>query len=72
MASRENQENVAPLDKRVKSIVAQITPGMNETKNQVMQLREKGRKTVVERPLLSLAVVFILGLAIGVAIAKSS
>jgi hypothetical protein len=71
MTSTENQENVAPAEKPVKSIVTQIARKLNETRNEIMQRLEKGRKNVLERSLLSLAVVFVLGLAIAVVIGKS-
>jgi len=45
---------------------------LDDVKVQMNVISQKATKTVVERPLLALAVTFVAGMAIGIALSKSS
>jgi ElaB/YqjD/DUF883 family membrane-anchored ribosome-binding protein len=45
---------------------------MDELKTEMNALTRRATKTVAERPLLALAVAFVAGMAVGIALSKSS
>lgn len=45
---------------------------LDDLKVQMNAISQKATKTVVERPLLALAVRFVVGIAVGIVLSKSS
>jgi ElaB/YqjD/DUF883 family membrane-anchored ribosome-binding protein len=70
----KNKETQA--NERVEEYVAELRKDMDkrldELKNEMNVLTRRATKTVVERPLLALAVAFVAGMALGIALSKSS
>jgi ElaB/YqjD/DUF883 family membrane-anchored ribosome-binding protein len=66
----------APDAQDVKEYVKQLgndmDKRMDDLKVQMNVLSQRATKTVAERPLLALAVAFVAGMAVGIALSKSS
>jgi ElaB/YqjD/DUF883 family membrane-anchored ribosome-binding protein len=58
-------------NEHAKNLAMNIEPRVEQAKKHVGSLRERGKKAVQERPLLALAIAFVVGLSIGLAIGKS-
>jgi len=67
MAEKE-KEKIAEV---LRQFQEQYDRKLDELRATVDGLRETGTKTVTERPLLALGVAFVLGLSLGVALARS-
>jgi len=60
------------VEKYVKELRKDMDKRMDDLKVQMNMLSQRATKTVVERPLLALAVAFVAGMAVGIALSKSS
>jgi len=56
----------------VKNLRKDMDKRLEELKVQMNTAQHKATKTVVERPLLALAVAFVAGMAVGVALSKAN
>ena len=56
----------------VKDLKKDMDAELAELKDLVKDAQQKAAKTVAERPLLALGVAFVVGMAIGIALSKSS
>jgi ElaB/YqjD/DUF883 family membrane-anchored ribosome-binding protein len=71
MMQNQLQKAGKAADEQVRNLARSIGPRVEQAKGQVNSLRETGKRTVAERPLLALAIAFAVGLSIGVAIGRS-
>ena len=67
MAEKEKERTAEVL----RQFQEQYDRKLNELRATVDGLRERGTKTITERPLLALGIAFALGLSLGVALARS-
>ena len=67
MAEKEKEKTAEAL----RQFQEQYDRKLDELRAMVDGLRERGTKTVTERPFLALGVAFALGLSLGVALARS-
>ena len=72
MSTNKEAQDVRDVEESVKSVRKDVDKRLDDLKGQMNALSQKATKTVVERPLLALAVTFVAGMAIGIALAKSS
>jgi ElaB/YqjD/DUF883 family membrane-anchored ribosome-binding protein len=71
MMQNQLQKAGKAANEQARNLARSIGPSVEQAKGHVISLRERGSKTVAERPLLALAIAFVVGLSIGVAIGKS-
>lgn len=60
------------IEEYVKNLRKDMDKRLEDLKVQVNDLQQKAAKTVTERPMLALGVAFVAGMAIGIALSKSS
>lgn len=60
------------MDERVKLLRKDMDRKLSEIKVQVDQVQQKASKTFTKRPMVALGVAFVIGMAIGIALSKSS
>jgi ElaB/YqjD/DUF883 family membrane-anchored ribosome-binding protein len=71
--SREKEtQQLKDLEELVKSLRKDIDAHLVDLKAQLNVAQKKASKTVAERPLLALGVAFIAGMAVGIALCRSS
>jgi ElaB/YqjD/DUF883 family membrane-anchored ribosome-binding protein len=71
--SREKElQEMRNIEEYVKNLRKDMDKHLGELKVQVNDLQQKAAKTMTERPMLALGVAFVAGMAIGIALAKSS
>ena len=71
--SREKElQEMRNIEEYVKNLRKDMDKRLGELKVQVNDLQLKAAKTMAERPMLALGVAFVAGMAIGIALAKSS
>ncbi len=72
MSTDKEVQDVRDVEESVKSVRKDVDKRLDDLKVQMNVISQKATKTVVERPLLALAVTFVAGMAVGIALAKSS
>ena len=72
MSKNKEAQDVRDVEESVKSVRKDVDKRLDDLKVQMNVISQKATKTVVERPLLALAVTFVAGMAIGIALSKSS
>jgi len=72
MSNNKEAQDVRDVGESVKSVRKDVDKRLDDLKVQMNVISQKATKTVVERPLLALAVTFVAGMAVGIALAKSS
>jgi len=71
--SREKETQEARnLEAYVKELRRDMDRTLAELKLQIRDIRQEASKTVTKRPMLALGVAFVAGMAIGIALSKSS
>jgi ElaB/YqjD/DUF883 family membrane-anchored ribosome-binding protein len=70
--SKKETHNAEEIEQYVKDLRKDMDKRMDDLKAQVNVLSQKATKTVAERPLLALAVAFVAGMAVGIALSKPS
>jgi hypothetical protein len=69
--SAEIKSNIDPAAAKMKSILSKLSPAANMGRDQLKIMKNRGSEAVARRPGMALAVVFTLGLALGVVIGES-
>ena len=70
--SKEKEiEEMKAIEKDVKDLEKDLDARLAELRAQVKDLQQKAAKTVAERPMLSLGVAFVVGMAFGIALSRS-
>jgi ElaB/YqjD/DUF883 family membrane-anchored ribosome-binding protein len=59
------------IEQDFRALRRDMDASLTELRAQVKDLQEKAGKTVAERPLLTLGVAFVVGMAFGIALSRS-
>jgi ElaB/YqjD/DUF883 family membrane-anchored ribosome-binding protein len=70
--SKNKDAQLKDVEDLVKSLRKDVDTRLIELKAQVNVAQKKAAKTVAERPMLALGVAFVAGMALGIALSKSS
>jgi len=71
--SRDKEaQQLSEIEDLVKNLKKDIDANLVDLKAQLNIAQKKATKTVTERPLLALGVAFVAGMAVGIALSKSS
>jgi ElaB/YqjD/DUF883 family membrane-anchored ribosome-binding protein len=71
--SREKEvQEIRSLEEHLKQLRGEMDQRLAELKVQVDDVQQKAAKTVTKHPMLTLAVAFVAGMAIGIGLSKSS
>ncbi|HXY82117.1 MAG TPA: hypothetical protein VEH56_00240 [Candidatus Saccharimonadales bacterium] len=70
--SKENRDNIRDVVDVVKSLRKDMDKNLVEVKGQLKLLQKEATRTVKDKPLLALGVAFVIGMAVGIALASSS
>jgi ElaB/YqjD/DUF883 family membrane-anchored ribosome-binding protein len=65
-------KDVSDVDEYVKELRKDMDKRLDDLKAQMNVISQKATKTVAERPLLALAVAFVAGMAVGIALSKAN
>jgi ElaB/YqjD/DUF883 family membrane-anchored ribosome-binding protein len=68
LSKNKEMEELRDIDKYVKDMDKRL----DELKTQMNVITQKATKKVTERPLLALAVAFVAGMAVGIALSRSN
>lgn len=68
---KEDQE-IQKVEEYVKSLRKDMDKRLSELKVQMDTVQRTAAKTVTEQPLLALGVAFVVGMALGIALSRSS
>ena len=72
LSKNKETHDVREVERYVRELRKDMDKRLDDVKVQMNVISQKATKTVVERPLLALAVTFVAGMAIGIALSKSS
>ena len=72
MPKSKEAPSAEDVEEYVKELRKDMDKRMDDLKVQMNILSQRATKTVAERPLLALAVAFVAGMAVGIALSKSS
>jgi ElaB/YqjD/DUF883 family membrane-anchored ribosome-binding protein len=72
LSKNKEMQEVRNVEEYVKDLRKDMDKRMDELKAQMNVISQKATKVVAERPLLALGVAFVAGMAVGVALSKSS
>lgn len=72
MSREKEMQEARNLEAYVKELRRDMDRTLAELKLQIRDMRQEASKTVTKRPMLALGVAFVAGMAIGIALSKSS
>ncbi len=72
MSKDKETQQLSEIEDLVKNLKKDIDANLVDLKAQLNVAQKKATKTVTERPLLALGVAFVAGMAVGIALSKSS
>lgn len=72
MSREKEMQEARSLEAYVKELRRDMDRTLAELKLQIRDMRQEASKTVTKRPMLALGVAFVAGMAIGIALSKSS
>ena len=72
MSKHKEAQDVRDVEESVESVRKDMDKRLDDLKAQMTVISQKATKTVVERPLLALAVTFAVGMAMGIALSRTS
>ena len=72
MSRDKEAQQLSEIEDLVKNLKKDIDANLVDLKAQLNIAQKKATKTVTERPLLALGVAFVAGMAVGIALSKSS
>ncbi len=72
MPKEKETLEIRNIEEYVKDLRKDVDKRLSELRVQVDDLRQRATSTVAERPMLALGVAFVVGMALGVALSKSS
>lgn len=70
MSKKKEAPDAQDVEEYVKELRKDMDKRMDDLKVQMNMLSQRATKTVAERPLLALAVAFVAGMAVGIALSK--
>ena len=71
MSKEKETQEIRNLEEYVKNLRKDIDEGLNELRVEMDSAQKKAAKTVTEQPVLALGVVFVAGMALGIALSRS-
>lgn len=71
MSKNKEAPDAQDVKEYVKQLRSDMDKRMDDLKVQMNVLSQRATRTVAERPLLALAVAFVAGMAVGIALSKS-
>ncbi len=71
MSTNKEAQDVREVEKYVKNLRKDVDERLDDLKGQITAVSQKATKTVVERPLLALAVTCVVGMVVGIVLSKS-
>ena len=72
LSKNKETPDVREVEEYVKELRKDMDKRLDDLKVQMNVISQKATKKVAERPLLALAVAFVAGMAVGIALSKSS
>ena len=72
MSKNKETQDVREVEQYVRDLRKDMDKRLDDLKVQMNVVSQKATKKVVERPMLALAVAFVAGMAVGIALSKSS
>jgi len=72
LSTEKEMQEARSLEAYVKELRRDMDRTLAELKLQIRDMRQEASKTVTKRPMLALGVAFVAGMAIGIALSKSS
>ena len=72
MSKAKEKQQLRDIEGLVRGLRKDVDAQLIDVKAQLSAAQRKATKTIAERPLLALSVAFIAGMAIGIALSKSS
>jgi ElaB/YqjD/DUF883 family membrane-anchored ribosome-binding protein len=72
LSKDKETQQLGEIEDLVKNLKKDIDANLVDLKAQLNIAQKKATKTVTERPLLALGVAFVAGMAVGIALSKSS
>ncbi|MGA3298065.1 MAG: hypothetical protein ABSD41_11520 [Candidatus Bathyarchaeia archaeon] len=72
MSKDKETQQLSEIEDLLKNLKRDIDANLVDLKAQLNVAQKKATKTVTERPLLALGVAFVAGMAVGIALSKSS
>ena len=72
MSKNKETPDVREVEQYVRDLRKDMDKRLDDLKVQMNAISQKATKKVVERPMLALAVAFVAGMAVGIALSKSS
>ena len=67
----KKKETVSEVPEYMKSLRKDVDSRLTDLKAELDDVQKKAAKTMKERPMLALGIAFLVGMALGVALAKS-
>jgi len=72
LSKNKETPDVREVEQYVRDLRKDMDKRLDDLKVQMNAISQKATKKVVERPMLALAVAFVAGMAVGIALSKSS
>jgi len=72
LSKDKETQQLSEIEDLLKNLKKDIDANLVDLKAQLNVAQKKATKTVTERPLLALGVAFVAGMAVGIALSKSS
>jgi ElaB/YqjD/DUF883 family membrane-anchored ribosome-binding protein len=72
MSREKEMQEIRNIEAYVKDLKKDVDKRLAELKLEMNQARSKTTKTISERPILSLGMAFIAGMAVGIALSKAN
>jgi len=72
LSKDKETQQLSEIEDLLKNLKRDIDENLVDLKAQLSVAQKKATKTVTERPLLALGVAFVAGMAVGIALSKSS
>ena len=72
LSKSKGTQDVRDVEEYVKQLQKDMDKRLDDLKIQMNIISQRATKKVVERPMLALAVAFVAGMAVGIALSKSS
>lgn len=70
MSKEKETQEIRNLEEVVRDLRKDIDEGLNELRVQMDDAQKQAAKTVTEQPILALGVVFVAGMALGIALSR--
>ena len=72
MSKSKETQDIREVEESVKDFQKDMDKRLDELKGEINVISKKATRAVAERPMLALAVAFVAGMALGIALSRSS